>query len=237
MNLFVIYDRLNTFGWISIIQLSEHLAPLPNGKTAQTLYSDSWIHVIIRHKENFILELLFKTAKDEIFSSAEIWFSLDGERYQSAGVRAIIPADRMRESARNVTIKLRGRPARFIRIRLSFADKWMLISEIAFDSLALTNNLTEDDLQRYYLIPDTAATTTAPGVPSGETTHARKEVTPATSPTSSTQAYIGLITGALAMVILLLACTVFLMIRRGRKKVNVKCILRAMYDRRISTLI
>ncbi|CAG9841227.1 unnamed protein product [Diabrotica balteata] len=85
--------------------------------------------------------------------------------------------------------------------------------------VALTNNLTEDDLQRYYLIPDTVSTTTAPGVPSGETTHARKEVTPATSPTSSTQAYIGLITGALAMVILLLACTVFLMIRRGRKKV------------------
>lgn len=61
--------------------------------------------------------------------------------------------------------------------------------------------------------------TSSPGVVSGETTHARKEVTPATSPTSSTQAYIGLITGVLAMVVLLLACTIFLMIRRGRKKV------------------
>ncbi|XP_056630665.1 discoidin domain-containing receptor 2-like [Diorhabda sublineata] len=155
----------------------------------------------------------------QIFSSAEVWFSLNGERYQSAGVRAIIPPDRMRETARNVTIKLRGRPARFVRIRLSFGEKWLLISEIVFDSVALTNNLTEDDLQRYYLVPDILPTTTAPGVPSGESTHARKEVTPATSPTSSTQAYIGLITGALAMIILLLACTVFLMIRRGRKKV------------------
>lgn len=61
--------------------------------------------------------------------------------------------------------------------------------------------------------------TSAPGGVSGETTHARKEVTPATSPTSSAQAYIGLITGVLAMVVLLLACTIFLMIRRGRKKV------------------
>lgn len=78
MNLFVIYDRLNTFGWISIIQLSEHLAPLPNGKTAQTLYSDSWIHVIIRHKENFILELLFKTAKDEVcvLGTSDLFFFL-----------------------------------------------------------------------------------------------------------------------------------------------------------------
>lgn len=41
----------------------------------------------------------------------------------------------------------------------------------------------------------------------------------ATSPTSNTQAYIGLITGVLAMVVLLLGCTVLLMVRRGRKKV------------------
>lgn len=41
----------------------------------------------------------------------------------------------------------------------------------------------------------------------------------ATSATSNHQAYIGLITGVLAMVVLLLACTVVLMVRRGRKKV------------------
>lgn len=88
-----------------------------------------------------------------------------------------------------------------------------------FVSVALTNNLTEDLLEKYYIQPDITASTTSPGVQGGETTHARKEVTPATSPTSSAQAYIGLITGVLAMIVLLLACTVFLMIRRGRKKV------------------
>ncbi|XP_018576319.1 epithelial discoidin domain-containing receptor 1-like, partial [Anoplophora glabripennis] len=155
----------------------------------------------------------------QVFSLAEIWFSLDGERYQSNPIRTVIPADRMRESARNITIQLRGRPAKFIRLKLFFADKWILLSEVSFESVALPNNLTEDDLQRYYLLPETTVSTTAPGSSSGETTHARKEVTPATSPTSSTQAYIGLITGALAMIVLLLACTVFLMIRRGRKKV------------------
>lgn len=83
----------------------------------------------------------------------------------------------------------------------------------------MTNNLTEDILNKYYVQSESIPSTTAPGVAGGETTHARKEVTPATSPTSSAQAYIGLITGVLAMVVLLLACTVFLMIRRGRKKV------------------
>lgn len=85
--------------------------------------------------------------------------------------------------------------------------------------MPLTNNLTEDILEKYYLQPEVMVSTSSPSVVSGETTHARKEVTPATSPTSSTQAYIGLITGVLAMVVLLLACTIFLMIRRGRKKV------------------
>ncbi|XP_008199917.2 epithelial discoidin domain-containing receptor 1 [Tribolium castaneum] len=155
----------------------------------------------------------------QVFSQAEIWFSLDGDRYQPNPIRATVPADRARESARNITVQLRGRPAKFIRLRLSFADKWILLSEISFESVSLTNNLTEDIVEKYYLQPDGVSTTTAPGAPSGETTHARKEVTPATSPTSSAQAYIGLITGVLAMVVLLLACTVFLMIRRGRKKV------------------
>ncbi|XP_063925525.1 epithelial discoidin domain-containing receptor 1-like isoform X2 [Zophobas morio] len=155
----------------------------------------------------------------QVFSQAEIWFSLDGDRYQPNPIRATVPADRARESARNITVQLRGRPAKFIKLRLSFADKWILLSEISFESVSLTNNLTEDIVEKYYLQPDSVSSTTSPGAPSGETTHARKEVTPATSPTSSAQAYIGLITGVLAMVVLLLACTVFLMIRRGRKKV------------------
>ncbi|CAH0546092.1 unnamed protein product [Brassicogethes aeneus] len=154
----------------------------------------------------------------QIFTLCEVWFSLDGERYQPSPVIAVIPVDRTRESARNITVQLRGRPAKFIKLRLTFPDKWILLSEISFETASLTNNLTEDVLDKYYLLPEIIASTTSP-VQKGETTHARKEVTPASSPTSSAQAYIGLITGVLAMVVLLLACTVFLMIRRGRKKV------------------
>lgn len=155
----------------------------------------------------------------QIFTRVEIWFSLDGERFQPNPIREDIVPDRSRESARNVTVQLRGRSGKFVKIRLYFANKWILLSEIAFESVALPNNLTEDVLARYYLPADVTASTSPPGFVGGETTHARKEVTPATSPTSSTQAYIGLITGVLAMIVLLLACTVFLMIRRGRKKV------------------
>lgn len=96
----------------------------------------------------------------------------------------------------------------------------MLFLKSTFVSARVSNNLTEDLLGKYIVQSGEPAATTSPNSSSKEETkHTRKEITPATSPTSSAQAYIGLITGALAMVVLLLACTVFLMIRRGRKKV------------------
>lgn len=70
----------------------------------------------------------------QIFNQAEILFSIDGERYQASTVHAMIPVDLTRESARNITIKLHGKPAKFIKLRLSFTNKWMLISEISFES-------------------------------------------------------------------------------------------------------
>lgn len=64
----------------------------------------------------------------------EVWFSLDGERFQPIPIKEEIPADRTRESARNVTVQLRGRSGKFVKIKLFFANKWILLSEIAFES-------------------------------------------------------------------------------------------------------
>ncbi|XP_066148473.1 discoidin domain-containing receptor 2-like isoform X2 [Euwallacea fornicatus] len=151
----------------------------------------------------------------QVFSKAEIWFGLDGSRYHIDPIKATIAPDHERESARNVTILLKGRQARFIKLRLFFGDKWILLSEMSFESLHLTTNMTVQEMERYYFSSDSTASPNS----SGESRHARKEVPPATSPTSLGQAYIGLITGVMAMVILLVVCTVFLMVRRGKKKV------------------
>lgn len=70
----------------------------------------------------------------QIFTRVEIWFSLDGERFQPNPIREDIVPDRSRESARNVTVQLRGRSGKFVKIRLYFANKWILLSEIAFES-------------------------------------------------------------------------------------------------------
>ncbi|KAJ9584505.1 hypothetical protein L9F63_021159, partial [Diploptera punctata] len=64
------------------------------------------------------------------------------------------------------------------------------------------SNVTDE---QYFLQQDSVQEPSGnPTNPGGETTHARKEITPATSATSNHQAYIGLVTGVLAMVVLLL---------------------------------
>ncbi|XP_068082067.1 discoidin domain-containing receptor 2 [Anabrus simplex] len=156
----------------------------------------------------------------QVFSEALVFFSLDGKRYQPIPLRYTPAVDRNSEAARNITIPLQGRVARFLRFQLHFAARWILLSEVTFDSVPILRNMTDETLEQYFLQQEGVQEPAGvPGNTGGETTHARKEITPATSATTNHQAYIGLITGVLAMVVLLLASTVVLMVRRGRKKV------------------
>ncbi|XP_022902114.1 discoidin domain-containing receptor 2-like [Onthophagus taurus] len=155
----------------------------------------------------------------QIFSSVELYFGLHPGRFQEFPITKVIAPDQINESARNITIRFKPKLSKFIRLRLRFADKWILLSEITFESTQLQHNLTDEMLEKYYSLFDIVQSTSAPPRTGGEIIHARKEIAPETSPTHTTQTYIGLITGSLAMVVLLLACTVLLMIKRGRKKV------------------
>ncbi|XP_073975548.1 discoidin domain-containing receptor 2-like isoform X3 [Rhodnius prolixus] len=155
----------------------------------------------------------------QVFSVAMVSFSLDGEQYHANQVKFVPELNNLRNGAFNVTIPLHGRLARYLKVQLYFSARWILLSEVSFDSVTVSGNITEEDsLEQFYGVPVENEVEKRPNI-GGETTHARKEVTPATSPSGRTQAYIGLITGVLAMVLLLLFCTVLLMVRRGRKKV------------------
>ncbi|XP_054273935.1 discoidin domain-containing receptor 2-like isoform X2 [Macrosteles quadrilineatus] len=157
----------------------------------------------------------------QVFSEAMVYMSLDGERYQPTPVKFHPLVERPRDLTANITIPLHNRIGRFLRLQLRFSSRWILLSEVSFDSAFILGNVTEESLEQFYLQQQDSVQDIEPqsGVGGDLTTHARKEVTPATSPASNTQAYIGLITGVLAMVVLLAACTVMIMVRRGRKKV------------------
>ncbi|EEB18066.1 discoidin domain receptor, putative [Pediculus humanus corporis] len=158
------------------------------------------------------------TKSVQVFSSALVYFSLDGSRYQPTPVKINMASDLSRESARNVSIPLENRMGKFIKFQFFFSARWILISEISFESGSIQGNATEESLEQYFLQQDSIMETVSQ-TPGGETTNARKEITPAKSPTTNTQAYIGLITGVLAVIVMLLVCTILVMVRRGRKKV------------------
>ncbi|CAL4071671.1 unnamed protein product [Meganyctiphanes norvegica] len=87
----------------------------------------------------------FFTRDVQVFSHARVLFSLDGELYnEHPYVDFTYIADRIFDNARNVTIKLHNTPAKFIKLQLSFALKWMMISEVAFNSVPCGCNTTLD---------------------------------------------------------------------------------------------
>ncbi|KAJ1523648.1 hypothetical protein ONE63_001491 [Megalurothrips usitatus] len=122
------------------------------------------------------------------------------------------------EEARDLVVPLGGRVARHVRVELEFASTWILISEVAFESVALQANLTDESLEKMLRGPgaggDAASATTTQGP------HAKAEVTPATTATSDQTQYLGLIFGALVLSVVVGGVMFLLLWRRGRQKVS-----------------
>lgn len=89
-----------------------------------------------------------------IFKTAVITFSLTGERTSYSN--AIISEqnrDELFEIARPILIQLNNHVAKFVRLDLYFDSKWLLISEITFDSQIYTNKIDEKQHEDYPLPP------------------------------------------------------------------------------------
>ncbi|KAF6201840.1 hypothetical protein GE061_004235 [Apolygus lucorum] len=71
-------------------------------------------------------------------------FSIGGSMYSGRGVTYSYMPDKVLEHARNVTIHLHNHIAKFVKIQLYFADRWIMISEVTFDSEIVDANSTEE---------------------------------------------------------------------------------------------
>ncbi|XP_026464488.1 discoidin domain-containing receptor 2-like [Ctenocephalides felis] len=80
----------------------------------------------------------------QVFSRAKIWFSVGGLHYNGRPLGYSYMPDRALEVARDVTIALHHRLARFVKIRLYFAASWIMLSEVLFDSEPLGYNATDE---------------------------------------------------------------------------------------------
>ncbi|KAK9692984.1 Protein tyrosine and serine/threonine kinase [Popillia japonica] len=158
----------------------------------------------------------------QVFSRAKTYFSVGGNLFNGEPVHFSYMPDMVLEHARNVTIKLHHRIGRFLKLQLYFASRWILLSEISFDSVVVTGNYTdgEEDVtipevgKEYPLQRDEVKTIATKVNRNSTTIRSTKGGT-----NEEPKQYIGFVIGVLSVVILILvAAIVFIVFRNQRLK-------------------
>ncbi|XP_021937561.1 discoidin domain-containing receptor 2 isoform X4 [Zootermopsis nevadensis] len=162
----------------------------------------------------------------QVFSHAKVHFSIGGHQFFGEPVFFSYMPDVIMEHARNVTIKLHNRVGRYVRLQLYFAAKWIMVSEVSFDSVVVSGNFTEEEIEggilktddhgkEYPLQRDEVQTTpsrddraNSAGAESGD---------PGGPDSSVSKQYIGLVIGVLTAVILLLMGAIMFIVVRNRR--------------------
>uniref|UniRef100_A0A8D9E443 Discoidin domain-containing receptor 2 n=1 Tax=Cacopsylla melanoneura TaxID=428564 RepID=A0A8D9E443_9HEMI len=205
---FILEDHLNSFGsrWVGWPD------DLLNGHPLEIVFEFDSVQAF----SSMSLHTNHLPTRDvQVFSAVKIFFSLDGKVWQSnySPVKEtpnpdLFPKNR---TAFNVVVGLKNRVSRFAKVQLYFKARWILLSEVSFDSN--TRNLTEDLMTQYY----------AQDKPVRDLGDAKVTInhhrTTVSSQSPDTVTYVGVIAGMFAMILLVLGCTVLFLVRRGRKKV------------------
>ena len=70
----------------------------------------------------------------QVFSKAVIWFSIGGKYFTRQPITYQYMADTILQEPRNVSIRLNRQVGQYVKIQLFFANIWMSVSEVTFDS-------------------------------------------------------------------------------------------------------
>ncbi|KAG7313144.1 hypothetical protein JYU34_000233 [Plutella xylostella] len=140
----------------------------------------------------------------QVFSEAIVTFSIGGRHFQDEPIRYQHPEDHIFESSRNVTINLHHRIGRWVRVELRFAARWILVSEVVFDSDVAQGNYTPE------ILKPTGSKDKAKPTPS-------KEV-PISTAHQEDPLYMAIVVGVLTALVILLAVAVFLIVHRHRHR-------------------
>ncbi|XP_050301157.1 discoidin domain-containing receptor 2-like [Anthonomus grandis grandis] len=81
----------------------------------------------------------------QVFSALEVFFSIDGTKYKGAPIRYDHVSDSIFEDAKNISVGLLHRVGKFVKLRLHFAAKWILVSEVRFDTMDVRTDFVEAD--------------------------------------------------------------------------------------------
>ncbi|CAH2216613.1 jg22838, partial [Pararge aegeria aegeria] len=140
----------------------------------------------------------------QVFSEAIVTFSIGGRHFQDEPIRYTNVRDNIFENSRNVTIKLHHRIGKWVRIQLHFSARWILISEVVFDSDVAQGNYTPEILKPTNG-KDKAKIQTSSDLPIS-TAHQEDPL------------YMAIVVGVLSALVIMLAVAVFLIIHRHRHR-------------------
>ncbi|XP_060535114.1 discoidin domain-containing receptor 2-like isoform X2 [Cylas formicarius] len=77
----------------------------------------------------------------QVFAFAKVQFSIGGKRFnRGEPITYEYIADKIFENARNISIKLHHRVGKYVKLQLYFASKWILVSEVSFESVTAHGN-------------------------------------------------------------------------------------------------
>ncbi|XP_053381060.1 discoidin domain-containing receptor 2-like isoform X2 [Mercenaria mercenaria] len=204
----------------------------------------------VRHFSSVMLYCNNYFSKDNrVFKTAVIHYSIGGKYFKQKKDKFYFIRDTVVEYARNVYIKLDNIIARYIKLELYFDAKWILISEVQFESKPASGNFSAE------LPPPTTVSTTTAKQDDSDNNDPEMEVDPnAGGPIidlgtdhdhdgyvpvdvgrndkdddihkteekkSFEEQYIGIIIGALAfLIVVLFAIVLFIVIRHKKRKHN-----------------
>lgn len=145
----------------------------------------------------------------QVFSEAKIMFSVGGVYYYGDPISFNYMEDRIFEVSRNVSIKLHRRVGRFVKLQLHFANKWIMISEVIFDSDIAHGNFTPESPPNQDLpVQSDIFIDKEQNRPQSEIPVAKQDE----------NTYMAVIIGILMAVIILLGVLIFLIVSRHRQR-------------------
>ncbi|TGZ50938.1 Uncharacterized protein DBV15_11023, partial [Temnothorax longispinosus] len=215
MSYFDNYDRSQ--GWVGWKNESRSGHPLEIKFEFDHVREFSAIHIYCNNQF---------TKDIQIFSEVSVMFSIGGKYYTGDPIVYSYMEDKIFEQPRNITIKLHHRIGKFVKLRFSFASRWIMISEVTFDSAPENTVLSGTcfyrvaDIAHGNFTPETPPTTEAPRLRGRTLT--RENPLPAEVPVAKQDdpTYMAVIIGVLTVVILLLAVAIFLIVTRHRQRKN-----------------
>ncbi|XP_046678553.1 discoidin domain-containing receptor 2-like isoform X2 [Homalodisca vitripennis] len=152
------------------------------------------------------------TREVQIFSEAKIMFSVGGRYFHGDPITYSYMEDRIFEHSRNITIKLHHRIGRFVKMQLFFAARWIMISELSFESDIAHGNFSQEE-------PTASESNLQSDVFVDKTIRPQSEL-PVSTAKQEDETYMAVLIGALMAVIILLAVAIFLIVSRHRQSKN-----------------